>query len=113
MKNRFWIVSLIFLAGGCGVAPTGPQPVDKSLYLNKKLVKFVLDNGAPYRRVPLKNGNELHYWRSDFGQLLAIVMGRDDDFPDYCELALETDKNQRVRRIYILEQSATCDFVLK
>jgi hypothetical protein len=116
MKLKSWsmvAISMVFLGmGGCGVAP-GPKPVHKSLYLNKKLVKFVIDNGAPYRRVTLKNGRTLHYWRSDFGKLIAIAMGRDDNFPDYCELALETDPNQIVQKIYIIEESFLCNTVLK
>ena len=113
MKRGAAVVLALFLLSGCVPQPMGPQPVHQSLYLNKKLVKFVVDNGAPYRSVRLENGRSLHYWRSDFGQLIAIATGRDDSFPDYCEVALETDRDQFIRRIFIIEKSAICNTVLK
>jgi hypothetical protein len=112
MKRALVTVLTLMVLGGCG-AVMEPRPVAKSLYLNKKLVKFVIDNGAPYRRVPLSRGRTLHYWRSDFGNLIAISMGRDNDFPDYCELALETDENQMVRRIFIVRDGFSCNTILK
>ncbi len=101
------------LLAACTPVPQTPQPVSHSLYLNKKYVKFVLDNGEAYRSIRLKNGNVLHYWRSDYGALLNIAMGRDDNYPDYCEIALETDPNWIIRRIYIIEPSMLCNTVLK
>ncbi|WP_292656544.1 hypothetical protein [Nitratifractor sp.] len=110
-----WIpgVAAGVLLAACTPAPQAPQPVSHSLYLNKKYVKFVLDNGESYRTQPLKNGNVLHYWRSDYGALLNIAMGRDDNYPDYCEIALETDPNRIIRRISIIEPSMLCNAVLK
>ena len=32
---------------GCGGTPQPPRPVTQSPYLGRKLVKFVVDNGAP------------------------------------------------------------------
>jgi hypothetical protein len=75
------------------------------------MVKFIVDNGSPYRQVRLKNGHLLHYWRSDFGRLIVGAL-RWDDY-DYCELALETDDRQIVRRIYIIEDSIHCAGALK
>ena len=112
MRKRIFMVLILILLGGC-TAVTTPQPVTKSLYLNKKLVKFVIDNGATYRSVSLSRGRTLHYWRSDFGDLIAIAMGRDNEFPTYCEIALETDKDQIIRRIFIIEDSISCNAVLK
>jgi len=111
--RRFFVIAGVVLLSACTPSPQTPQPASRSLYLNKKYVKFVLDNGESYRSVPLKNGNVLHYWRSDYGALLNIAMGRDDYYPDYCEIALETDANRIIRRIYIIEPSILCNTVLK
>ena len=110
-----WMPGIVagVLLSACSPYPERPQSVSRSLYLNKKYVKFVLDNGEAYRSIRLKSGDTLHYWRSDFGAPLDIAMGRDDHFPDYCEIALETDPNQIIRRIYIIEPSYLCNAVLK
>ena len=110
-----WIpaVATGVLLAACTPALQTPQPAPRSLYLNKKYVKFVLDNGEAYRSIRLKNGNVLHYWRSDYGALLNIAMGRDDNYPDYCEIALETDPSRVIRRIYVIEPSILCNTVLK
>jgi hypothetical protein len=98
---------------GCRGTPQPPRPVTQSPYLGRKLVKFVVDNGSPYRKIPLKNGGALLEWRSDFGKLIAVAMGRSDEMLDRCELRLEVDKDQIIRRIWILEDSAKCHGVLK
>ncbi len=108
----FLILSVLFLSG-CVSTLEGPQPVGKSLYLNKRLMKFVMDNGPAYREQRLSNGHVLHYWRSDTGRLIAIAAGRDDQYPDLCELALETDEKNVIRRINIIEDSPICMGVLK
>ena len=111
--KRWTIPAVLFLLTACTPQAPAPQPVRKSLYLNKRLMKFEMDNGYCYRRVALKNGNTLHYWRSDTGRLISIATGRDDNFPDYCELALETDPARVIRKIYIIEPSVICNTVLK
>jgi len=114
MRKRSLVLSiLVLILSACGSAPSTPYTVGKSLYLNRKLTKFELDNGYCYRRVPLKNGHTLNYWRSDTGRLIAVAMGRDDNYPDYCEVALETDGKGIVRRIYMVEESVACIGVLK
>lgn len=102
-----------FLLTACAPGPVGPQRVGKSLYLNKRYMKFEMDNGPSYRDVRLEDGSTMHYWRSDYGNLIAIATGRDDNYPDYCELALKSDKNGIVREIYILEESILCGGILK
>jgi hypothetical protein len=112
-RKRAIITLSSLLLTACASYPVAPQPVSHSLYLNKKYLRFILDHGEGYRTVRLKNGNRLHYWRSDEGGLIAIATGRDDHYPDYCEIALETDPKQIVRRIYIIEPSSICNAVLK
>ena len=104
-------ISLLLLAS-CA-QPDRPLRVAKSLYLNKRYMKFEVENGPSYRDVPLKDGSTMHYWRSDYGNLIAIATGRDDNYPDYCELALKTDRNKVVREIYILENSVLCGPILQ
>ncbi|WP_457607661.1 hypothetical protein [Nitratifractor sp.] len=105
--------TLVFLLSACAPGPVQPREVHKSLYLGKRWMKFVVDNGPSYRDVKLRNGSTIHYWHSDVGDLIAISMGRDDNYPDYCELALKTDKTGIVRKIYVLEESIGCGGVLK
>jgi hypothetical protein len=107
------LLFVTWILTACTPYPTGPQPVTHSLYLNKKYLRFILDHGESYRTLQLKNGHQLHYWRSDQGRLIAIATGRDDQYPDYCEIALETDSWGIVRRIYVIEPSAICNAVLK
>ena len=115
MRRSFlWAaLPLLLLLSACAPGPVGPQRVVKSLYLNKRYMKFEVDNGPSYRDVRLPDGSTLHYWRSDTGHLMAIALGRDDSYPDYCELALKTDRNGIVREITILENSIICGGVLK
>jgi len=96
---------------GCA-STTAPQRVDKSLYLNKRMMKFVVDNGPAYREVKLRDGSVLHYWRSDIFNVVGPILGRDDNL-DTCELALKTDRNSIVREIYVIEDSIHCAGVLK
>jgi hypothetical protein len=108
----FALTSSLLLAS-CTPYPTTPQPVTRSLYLNKKYLRFILDHGDGYRTVRLANGDEIRYWRSDQGGLIALAAGWDDRSPDYCEIALETDPAGIVRKIYIIEPSSLCNTVLK
>jgi len=112
-KTLWSLLPLFLFLTACAPAPSAPQRVGKSLYLNKRYMKFVMDNGPSYRDVHLSDGSIMHYWRSDYGNLLAIAMGRDDSYPDYCELLLKTDRKKIVREIYILENSIVCGGVLK
>ena len=111
-RKALWILPLFLLLASCA-QPGYPLRVGKSLYLNKRYMKFAVDNGPSYRDVRLKDGSTMHYWRSDYGNLIAIATGRDDSYPDYCELAIKTDKNSIVREIYILEDSVLCGGILK
>ncbi len=116
IAGAFGVVAFTLSLGlltGCGSAPQPPRPVTRSPYLGRKLVKFVIDNGAPYRKIPLKNGGAILEWRSDFGKLIAVAMGRSDEMLDRCELRLEVDRDRIVRRIWILEDSAKCNGVLR
>ena len=107
-------VLLLWLGlSACGPVPSEPRKVNKSLYLGKRYMKFVMDNGPSYKDRKLSDGSTVHYWRSDTGNLLAIATGRDDNYPDVCELALYTDPRGIVRRIQILEESIRCGAVLK
>ena len=107
------LLPLLPLLTACASGPVGPQRVAKSLYLHKRYMKFEVDNGPSYRDVRLSDGSTRHYWRSDFGNLLAIATGRDKSYPDYCELRIESDAKGIVRRIEILENSIQCNGVLK
>jgi hypothetical protein len=106
-------LALLLLFSSCTPYPSTPQPVTRSFYLNKKYLRFILDHGDGYRTVRLANGDEMHYWRSDQGGLIALAAGWDDRSPDYCEIALETDPAGIVRKIYIIEPSSICNTVLK
>lgn len=112
-KTAGCVLSLIFLLTACTPSPVAPRQVGKSLYLNKRYMKFEVDNGPSYRDVRLPDGSVMHYWRSDYGNLIAAALGRDDSYPDYCELVLRTDKNGIVREITVLEESIICGGVLK
>ncbi|WP_292660808.1 hypothetical protein [Nitratifractor sp.] len=108
----------LFLAGfllltGCTAPDAGPRKVHKSLYLGKRYLKFVMDNGPSYKDEKLRDGSVIHYWRSDYGNLLAIATGRDDSYPDYCELALKTNPQGIVESIDVLEESIQCNGALK
>ncbi len=108
-------VALVVWLGlsACGPVPSEPRKVNKSLYLGKRYMKFVMDNGPSYKDRKLSDGSVIHFWRSDTGNLLAIATGRDDNYPDVCELALRTDPQGIVRQIRVLEESIQCGAVLK
>ncbi|WP_456457825.1 hypothetical protein [Nitratifractor sp.] len=107
------IVAPLLLLTACGPTSPRPLPVHKSLYLGKPYMKFVMDNGPSYRDEKLPDGSTIHYWRSDFGNLIAVATGRDDSGEDYCELALRTNPEKTVERIQILQESLRCNGVLK
>ena len=86
--------------------------VKKSLYLNKRYMKFVVDNGPSYRDIKLSNGGFIHYWRSDFGNLIASARNWDNSL-DYCELVIKTNKKQIIKKIAIINNSINCAGVLK
>ncbi len=112
MTRKFFMVLLLAFVSGC-TPVSGPQPVAHSLYLGKRYLRFVMDNGPSYKDVRLRDGSVLHYWRSDTGHLMAIATGRDENYPDYCEIALRTDPHGIVRAITIIEDSPICIGVLK
>ncbi len=103
----------LFLLNACSSSSPQPLPVHKSLYLGKRYMKFVMDNGPSYRDEKLPDGSTIHYWRSDFGDLIALATGRDDSEVDYCELALRTNRKKIVESIQILQESLQCNGVLK
>jgi len=98
---------------GCRPIPSPPREVSRSFYLDKKLVRFVADNGVPYREVRLEDGGTLFYWRSDLGGLMIGVSGSGNDSLDFCEIALRTDARRIIRMIYLIEESTLCNAVLK
>jgi len=54
--------------------------------------------------------------QENLGSLLIMNAGQGiiyDNDSDYCEIALETDANRIIRRIYIIEPSILCNTVLK
>lgn len=106
-------VLALLVVSACAPTSSQPRPVQKSLYLGKRYMKFVMDNGPSYRDEKLSDGSTIHYWRSDFGNLLAAATGRDDSAVDYCELALRTDPSDIVVTIQILQESLQCNGALK
>jgi len=110
MKKIILIIT-IFLTGCATNYSVAPQDVTKSLYLNKHLSKFEMDNGFCYKREPLANGGYKNYWRSDKGNILANALSW-DSYP-YCELELDTNKAGIVERIKILEDDIKCAYALK
>ena len=105
-------IGVVLIFSGCSNNYNAkPKVVTKSLYLNKSLTKFEMDNGFCYKREPLPNGGYKNYWRSDKGSILANALSW-DSYP-YCELALITDKNNIVRKIEIIEDDIKCVGALK
>jgi len=88
-----------------------PEVVKKSFYLNKSLMLFEMDNGYCYAREPLNNGGYKNYWQSDKGNIIANLMDW-DSYP-YCKLALYTNKDNKITKIEILEDSIQCAYALK
>ena len=112
MKRTASLLIGTLLLAGCAGSVSTPYTVHKSLYLNKRLMKFVMDNGAPYKEVKLANGEVIHYWRSDLSSFSPAFRRRWRDM-DVCEIALRTDKNRVIRQIQIIEDSSICFGVLK
>jgi hypothetical protein len=83
-RTAFLLIGTLLLAGCVGSVST-PYTVHKSLYLNKRLMKFVMDNGAPYKEVKLDNGEVIHYWRSDWSGFTSFFFRRWRDL-DVCEV---------------------------
>lgn len=106
-------ICVFLLLVGCTAPNAEPRAVHKSLYLGKRYLKFVMDNGPSYKDEKLADGSVIHYWRSDYGNLLAIATGWDGSYPDYCELALKTNAQGIVTSIHILEESIQCNGALK
>jgi hypothetical protein len=102
---------LAVLFQGC-LSSYGPYKVTRSLYLNKKMLKFIVDNGVPYRSLRLRGGGELHYWRSDRGPFSGFSLAEYDSM-DYCEIALRTDAQRYIREITVIEPGHLCNSVLK
>jgi len=113
-KTLILLIALFLLFSGCAkIQPTKSQPevVKKSFYLNKSLMYFEMDNGYCYAREPLNNGGYKNYWQSDKGNILANLMDW-DSYP-YCKLALYTNKENKIIKIEIIEDSIHCAYALK
>ena len=110
MKKIILIIT-IFLTGCVTNSNISPKSVTKSLYLNKPLSKFEIDNGFCYKREALASGGYKNYWRSDKGNILANALSW-DSYP-YCELELDTNKYGIVTNIKILEDDIKCAYALK
>ncbi len=111
MVSTVATIATLLLLHGC-LSVYGPYKVSKSLYLNKKMLKFIVDNGVPYRAVALGDGGRLHYWRSDRGPFSGFSIAEYDSM-DYCEIALRTDPGGYIREITVIEPSHRCNSVLK
>jgi len=108
----FLSLLLGILTNCSGANYSNSNEVKKSLYLNKRYMKFVMDNGPSYKDIKLSNGGSIHYWRSDFGNLIASARNWDNSL-DYCELVIKTNKKQIIKKIAIINNSIKCAGVLK
>ncbi len=107
---RYFIVIVALIFSSCATS-TSPKIVKKSLYLNKSLMKFEMDNGFCYAREALKNGGYKNYWSSDRGNILANALSWDNYPP--CKLELFTNKKNIITKIVVVEDSIECVGVLK
>jgi hypothetical protein len=110
MKKILLIIT-IFLTGCATNSTIAPKIVSKSLYLNKELSKFEMENGYCYKREPKRDGGYKNYWRSDSGNILANALTW-DSYP-YCELELDTNPQGIIKTIKIVEDDIKCIYALK
>ena len=113
MQNKI-VLLIAFLLSGCvnsNYSLKNSTTVTKSLYLNKPLLKFEMDNGYVTLKKELSDGSKIYIYRSDRGAILASLYSFDDYPP--CILEIKTNKENIIKKINIIERSMKCAYILK
>ena len=110
MKTKLFLIIILFALSSCVNTPY-PRVVKKSLYLNKPLMKFEMDNGYTTLKKKLDNGSYIYTYRSDQGSIMANLF----DFEGYppCILEIKTNKDKIIKEIKIIEDDIKCAYILK
>jgi len=107
------IISAMFMAS-CTTPNNTNQPkieqIRYSMFLGKTITRFILDNGTPYKRQQLSNGNLVYSWNSkqyDFPKYNIITKEYDDDFMNSeCEIRINTTAKGKIISIFALRDQA-------
>ena len=109
----FIIFTVFFIITGCSTTipqnPNNGYLVKKSLYLNKELIKFEIDNGYCKSRKAMPDGGYINYYISDSGNIIANMLDWDSYPP--CKLAIKTDKDGIIKEIRVIEDDIKCAYI--
>jgi len=109
--KKYFLIGAILLSGCAVTNFITPQVVTKSLYLNKPLSRFEMDNGFCYAREKTSYGGYINHWKSSGGNMFADALNWDSYPP--CRLDLKTNKQNIVTQIKIIEDDIKCAYVLR
>ena len=105
---KYYILLSFIFFSACSNYQTSAV-VSKSLYLNKPLMKFEMDNGFCYQKKRLDDGSYKCLWSSSNNFTNNLF---DDEYPP-CRLELLTDSKKIVKKITIIEKSLGCVGAIK
>lgn len=114
MKDLSMVIISAIIIAGCTTPSTLGEPngvqIRYSMFLGKTITRFILDNGTPYGKQILANGNRVYSWNSKNHRFFQYSPIRKDNM-DYfvkseCEIRINTSVNGKIRLIYALRDDA-------